>query len=103
MIVAHTTMISAVASGRFRNPNRIGVNTTFAARLIRNGTSTVTAAARAIKCRGNLRDLGVGLRFYADEFGAYPTGSLTGVLLQDSSVPEDDPVESNVSLESAWA
>jgi prepilin-type processing-associated H-X9-DG protein/prepilin-type N-terminal cleavage/methylation domain-containing protein len=55
------------------------------ASLLLPALSRGTMAARATECRGNLRDVGLGLRFYADEFDAYPTGSLSGVLLQDST------------------
>jgi len=51
MIVAHTTRISTVASGRFRIPNWIGVKIRFDTRLMAKGNATSQGTVRRIACR----------------------------------------------------
>jgi prepilin-type N-terminal cleavage/methylation domain-containing protein/prepilin-type processing-associated H-X9-DG protein len=45
-----------------------------------------TAAARSTECKGNLRDVALGLRMYLDEFEAYPTGGGWAVLVQGPEI-----------------
>jgi prepilin-type N-terminal cleavage/methylation domain-containing protein/prepilin-type processing-associated H-X9-DG protein len=48
--------------------------------LLLPALSRGTMAARATECRGNLHDIGLGLRMYVDEFGSYPVTGGIGVL-----------------------
>jgi prepilin-type processing-associated H-X9-DG protein len=44
-----------------------------------------TAAARATECQQNLRDIGLALRMYLDEWDRYPTTAPSGILLHNDT------------------